>query len=86
MTPSGDAQDYRGVAADVAGDSATILALWREDLNQDRNPEGKLDWFYRRNPKGTPGVFQLLHGSAREAAGVGSVGWRRMRFGTETLV
>ena len=85
-TPAGGKQDYATVSASVIDDRARILALWREGLTHHGMPEAKLDWFYRRSPEGMPDVFFLLHGNQQEAVGVASIGRRRMRFGTETLL
>lgn len=84
--PSGGARDYAVVSASVVDESAKILALWRAGLTHSGMPEAKFDWFYRRNPEGTPEVFFLLHGNRQEAVGVAAIGRRRVRFGTETLM
>lgn len=79
------AGEYRTGVADLSVDGAKILALWREGLTQNGVPEAKLEWYYRRNPQGTPQVLVLEHGSPAEAAGVGSVGPRAMHAGTRSI-
>lgn len=77
---------YRVSPADPAADRERILALWREGLAQKGIPGGKLDWYYLRNPEGTPEVVFLHAAGAPEAIGVACMSPRRMRIGAETAV
>lgn len=78
-------KSYATEVASPASDGERMLALWRGSLGYDDRAEGKLDWYYRRNPEGLPLVVFLLHGAAREAVGVAATGTRRMRYGERTI-
>ena len=76
---------YETTVADVGADGEKILALWRSGLGHHGAPQAKLNWFYRHNPEGAPLVVLLHFAGARDAIGVGAVGPRQMRFGSEIL-
>lgn len=69
---------YTVVAANIDLDSDKILALWDHGLTHSGLPEAKFDWYYRKNPAGTPTVFFLCHGDEQEPVGVASVGTREI--------
>ena len=79
-------QEYSTTPADIAVDRERILALWREGLAQNGMPEAKFDWYYRDNVEGPPAVLFLRAAGDTQPVGVASLGRRRMRRGTETLV
>ncbi len=59
----------------------TVLALWRENLRDDPNREGKFDWFYRNdNPWGTAAFHLLRHEPSRTWVGTAAIGHRRMQY------
>lgn len=82
---SGALKAYSTAPADPVADGARILGLWRQGLSHRNLPEEKLEWYYRRNPAGTPLVTFLLHGPAREPVGVAAAARRRMRLGERAL-
>ena len=81
-----DQQAYKTTVADLAVDADKMVELWRTGLLQNGMPDAKLDWYYRHNPEGAPLVVFLHHRDVQHAVGVASVGLRRIRFGSETLM
>jgi hypothetical protein len=78
-------QEYAATLADLERDRERILALWREGLAQNGMPEAKFDWYYRRNPEGSPSVLFLHPAGSADPVGAASLGRRRMRLGVETI-
>ena len=72
---------YAVTGADLESDREAIVALWSSTLGHAERRNDKFDWFYRRNPGGTPTVL-LAHPAAAAAASIGVVGLgpRRMQI------
>ncbi len=83
--PIGKPKVYATAAASVSDAQASVVALWREGFAHFHMPEAKFDWFYRRNPQGTPLVMFLRHGDHAQPVGVAAAGPRRMRLGDEIV-
>ena len=77
--------EYSTTTADPVADGEEMIALWRTGLSQDGMPVAKLEWYYCRNPEGTPLVVFLRHRSTPQAVAVATAGPRRFRFGAKIL-
>ena len=81
-----DRRKYNVVVANVMMEKASICSLWRSGLNAANLYEAKFDWYYQRNPEGTPGALFLRYSGGEDAVGVAAVGHRRMRLNNETIL
>jgi hypothetical protein len=78
-SPAADSPElYHVVMGDVGRDAATILGLWAEGLGHNGVPQGKFDWYYRRNPTAAPKILLLSHKGTPGHIGVAALGEREI--------
>ncbi|HKS06214.1 MAG TPA: hypothetical protein VJR92_07885 [Gemmatimonadaceae bacterium] len=69
---------YTVATADVRADRATVMSLWRGNLDEGDEPEAKFQWFYCDHPNGPSTMLFLLHGAERTPVGTAGIGRREL--------
>jgi hypothetical protein len=69
---------YSVSPADVRADRATVLSLWRGNLDEGDEPEAKFQWFYHDHPNGPSLMLFLRHGAEHTPVGTAGVGGREL--------
>lgn len=69
---------YAVTLADVHADRATVMSLWRGNLDEGDEPEAKFQWFYCDHPNGPSTMLFLVHGAERTPVGTAGIGGREL--------